>query len=252
MRAFVLTLLVLAGLAPAGRAQDTFEDPDFGASMILPMGMREVSVEERARLAGVTLEEARNVPRGQAPSGKVSHVYVWIDESTPYNRQISLNLYDEQPPFRTQAQLKEAHEQQGMSVDFEEILPPPLNGVRLEGTFLRDPDNVPMRRSVVYVPDLPRQRWALLSIQAFAGDWDIVKPELLRVVQSLKLEGIRMGIPAGRVPPAARPGTRGVAGGPGAAGKQGADDWLQLEVVGSLLLAAVLLGGLILGGRATP
>jgi len=241
--------MILAGLAPLAPAQD-FQDPDFGASMTLPVGMREVTAEERARQAGTSVEEVRNIPRGESSTGKVTHVYIWIDEATPYNRQISLHLYDAPPPYRTPEQLKTAHEQEGMVIDFEEMVPPPLNGVRIEGTFLRQPDNVPMRRSVVYVPDLVRERFALLSIQAFAGDWDIVKPELLKVVQSLNLEGIRMGVGSTRGPPGAAGMPAGLANSTGT--PEAASDWGSLEVAGSLLLAAILLGSLILGGRATP
>jgi hypothetical protein len=250
MRTFVLPLLLLAGLSPVAPAQDTFQDPDFGASMTIPFGMREITAEERARVTGVSVEEARNMARGESPTGKVSHAYIWIDEHGPYNRQISLHLYDNPPPFRSPAQLKEAHEQEGMAVDYEEILPPPLNGVRIEGTFLRKPDNVAMRRSVVYVPDVPRERFALLSIQAYAGDWDIVKPELLKVVQSLKLEGIRMGGQSPRPPAGGRNPNANANAAPADDGSAG--DWGRLEVVGSLLLAAILLGSLVLGGRTTP
>jgi hypothetical protein len=243
-----LPLLLLTGLSAAGLAQE-FKDPDFGASMTLPVGMREVTAEERAMMTGITVDEARNIPRGESPTGKVTHVYVWIDEGTLYNRQVSLHLYDAPPPFRSPDQLKAAHEQEGMSIDFEEIIPPPLNGVRIEGTFRREPDNVLMRRTVVYVPDLQRERFALLSIQAFDGDWNIVKPELLKVVQTLKLEGIRMG--AGGA--ARRPPGQGMPG-VGKAAKAGdaPQDWGRLEVAGSLVLAAIVLGSLILGGRAAP
>ena len=154
--------------------------------------------------------------------------------------------------FRAPSQLREAHQQQGLLVDYEEIIPPPLNGLRIEGTFRRQPDNLEMRRTVVYVPDMARERFALLSLQAYAADWEIVKPELLEVVQSLRLEGIRMSANMTRTPPGgqAQGYPAGAAG--TASATERSSNWGQLEVAGSLLLAALLIGSLILSGRATP
>jgi hypothetical protein len=241
VRVQLCSILIAALWAPTLAAQQVFTDPDFGITMQIPSGMRQATAEELARLLRVSPEEAANVPRAEADGQPVHHSYVWLDETTPYNRQISIALGDGEPPFKTPKQLTEAQTIAGLTLEKEEIMPPPVNALRMEGTFLREPDQVPMRRLILYAPDFAGQRFGIVTMQAFAGDWPIVIGEFDAAIQSLRF--VRT-----TPPPTAPTAATGRTDAPASPVDSG--DWGSLEVLGSLALAAVLLGSLMLGGRS--
>lgn len=241
VRVQLCSILIAVLWVPTLAAQEVFSDPDFGITMQIPDGMRRANVEELSRLMRVTPEQAANVPRAEADGKPVHHSFVWLDASSPYNRQISIALGDGEPPFKSPKQLAEAQTVSGLTIEKEEIMPPPVNALRLEGTFLREPDQVPMRRLIVYAPDFAGQRFGILIFQAFAGDWPIVMQDFEKAVQSLRFVRTTPP-PTGQAAPAGRPDA------PAAPVDSG--DWGSLQVLGSLALAALMLGSLMLGGRS--
>jgi hypothetical protein len=245
MRALPAACLWLLCLLPRAVGQEAFSDPDFDFRVKLPVGMRTASDAERAVLLKVTPEEARNVPRSDAAGAKITHSYIWIDETTPYNRQIGLGLYDGPPPFRNPTELKASQSKEGLSIDVEKLLPQPTNAAYIEGTFLREVDKVPLRRILLYVPDFAGRRYAVMTLQAFAADWDIVKPDFDAVVASVRMRITNPDVAHGAASEARSPGKSG------GARRQGADTnaWSSLPVAGSLVLAAVVVGSLVLGRR---
>ena len=244
MRALPAASLWLLCLLPAAAAQEAFTDADFDFRVKLPVGMRAATDEERAVLLRLEPDQLRNVPRGEAAGAPVTHSYIWIDETTPYNRTVMLALKDETPPFKNPTELKNSQVQQGLTIEVEKLLPQPPNTAYVEGTFLREVDKMPMRRILLYIPDFAARRYAVMTMQAFAADWDIVKPDFDALIASLKLKITKLE--PGRAPAAAG---RGAA--PQGAGRVGPDTnaWSSLPVAGSLLLAAVVIGSLVLGRR---
>jgi hypothetical protein len=254
MRSLLLSLIVAGSCAGTLTAQDSFSDPDFGFTLTLPAGLHEVTQAERARILGVSEELARNVPRGEiAPGQPLAHHYFWVDRSSPYNRQMDVHLFDAVPPYRKAEEVVEAYKKMNVVVDGEpDHMKSPVGGLRIEGTFM-NPQQIQMRKTVLYLPDPLGKRYGIVSMQCYAGDWAIVKPEFLQSLLSVRLP--RVQAPAG-----AGPGADGAGGGrPGAAatrtgaGVPGAPthpaDWKSLPVAGSLVLAVLLLGHLLLGGR---
>jgi hypothetical protein len=234
--AAVLWLSWLLCLAPAAVAQlESFSDPDFEFRASLPVGMRAATEAERAALLKLSPDAARNLPRGDAAGAPISHSYIWVDESTPYNRQIGLGLYDGLPPFRNPTELKASQVKSGLTVEVEKLLAQPTNAAYLEGTFLREVDQVPLRRILIYVPDFGGKRYAVMTLQAFAADWEIVRPEFDAVVESMKMKLTPQVVTGAKRAPAPK--------------RASENPWATLEVTGSLLLAAVVVGSLVLGRR---
>jgi len=239
MRAPAAACLWLLSLVPAAAGQEAFSDPDFGFRAQLPTGMRSATNEERAALLKLDPEKVRNVPRGEAAGAKISHSYLWFDDSTPYNRQIGLGLYDGMPPYQNPTALKNSQAKEGLSIEVAKLLPQLENAAYLEGTFLREVDKTPMRRILLYIPDFAAHRYAIMTMQAYAADWDIVKSDFEATVASVKMK-------LTKAPPP------GAAGGVSSAARQGPDtnSWSSLPVTGSLLLAALLVGSLVFGRRS--
>ncbi len=244
-----IVLLLLAGLAGASgtlRAQSSFTDPDFGLEVSVPEGLQEVTPAHRALIMNVSEEAARNVPRDEAVDGELfSHHYFWVDGTSPYNRQMDVHVFDGPPPYRNSEELIEAYGKTGMTVEITEAVKPPIGGFRLEGSF-KNQAGVPMRKTVVYVPD--RNKFAMVSLQAYAADWAIVQPELMQAIQSIRLKR--------EAPPAGAP-TNSAAGRDGRAVRAPSSasvaepiDWLSLPITGSLVLAALLLAHMLLGARS--
>jgi len=255
MRAPILLLVLgLLGATSALRAQTAFADPDFGFKMSLPDGLHEVTASERAMVMKTTEEAARNVPRAEAGEGaRLTHRYIWVDRSSPYNRQMDVTLVDGPPPYLKPEELVEAFSRSGLKVDVTEPVKAPVGGLRIEGSFVNQ-SGVPMRKTVVYVPD--RAKYAMVNLQSFAGDWAIVQPEFLQSILSIRLD--KATPPAGAVDgPATGKGGKARAGPGGGKGPQSAAenaagkpiDWLSLPITGSLVLAALLLAHLLLGAR---
>ena len=244
MRALPAASLWLLCLLPAAAAQEAFTDADFDFRVKLPVGMRAATDEERAVLLRLEPDKVRNVSRGEAAGAPVTHSYIWIDETTPYNRTIMLALKDEIPPFKNPTELKNSQVKEGLTIEVEKLLPQPPNTAYVEGTFLREVDKTPMRRILLYIPDFAARRYAVMTMQAFAADWDIVKPDFDALIASLKMKITKLE--PGRAPAAAG---RGAA--PQGAGRVGPDTnaWSSLPVAGSLLLAAVVIGSLVFGRR---
>jgi hypothetical protein len=252
--AIVLLVLGVLGLAGAPRAQDNgFADADFGFNMTLPDSLHALGDAERAVIMGLTEAEARNVPRSEAAAGtRVAHHYFWVDRTSPYNRQMDVHLFDGPPPYMKPEDLVEAYTKTGLKVDVTEPVKAPVGGLRLEGTFTSQ-QGVSMRKTIVYVPD--RAKYAIVSLQCFAGDWAIVQPEFLQSVLSIRLAratppGATAGAPAAPGKgPRGRPGPGGARSTEPAAEPDAPIDWTSLPVTGSLVLGVLLLAHLLLGGR---
>lgn len=245
MRSFPVACLWLLSLLPAAAAQESFADADFDFRAKLPVGMRAASDEERAALFKLEPDKARNLPRGEAAGAAISHTYIWIDQTTPYNRQVFLALSDGMPPFKSPTELKNSQVKEGLTVDVEKILPQPPNTAYIEGTFQREVDRVPMRRILLYIPDFGAKRYAVMTLQAYAADWDIVKADFDEVVSSVRMKLTKQEV--GRTPIAGGQG----AGKGGSAGRRGPDtnSWSSLPVAGSMLVAAIVIGSLAFGRR---
>jgi|KBSSwiStaDraftv2_1062776.scaffolds.fasta_scaffold1019075_1 hypothetical protein len=247
MRALPAACLWLLGLIPAAAAQEQFVDADFDFRAQLPVGMRAASDEERAAVFKLEPDKARNLPRGEAAGAAISHSYIWLDQTTPYNRQVSVALSDGLPPFKSPTELKNSQVQQGLSVEVgPNLLQQPQNAVYVEGTFQLGVEKTPMRRILLYIPDFGAKRYAVMTLQAFAADWPIVKPDFDKVVASVRMKLTKQEI--GRAPLA---GGKGAGKAGSSAGRRGPDtnSWSSLPVAGSLLLAAVVIGSLAFGRR---
>jgi len=257
MRAPLLALL-LAGLPVAASGQQSFSDSDFSFSIDLPEGLVPVDEAGRAKLLG-DAAAARNLPRAEAAGQPVIHRHIWLDQGSPYHRQVEIYLLDAPPPWNPlkPADFAEAiGPKQGLTVEAHELLKPPAFGLRVEGTFLREPDKVPMRKVILYLPDVFGKRHGLVMLQAQASDWNIVKDEFAAALASVRM-------PRAPPPPELVEKVRdeGAAGGgpgsrPGAAPAPAAPveepgDWSSLPVLGSFALAVVLLVHLLLSAR-TP
>ena len=270
MRAPILALL-LAVLAPLGAAQEAFTDADFGFAIKLPSGLKPMDEKGRAALLG-NEQAAKNTPRADAGSEPVLHHFFWIDESSPYNRQVSVYLIDGPPPWKPEA-FPAAMSKTGLKVETQEAMRPPVAGARVEGTFLREPDKVELRKTVLYLADPYGKRYGMVTLQANASDWNIVKDEFHAALESVRMTrsappkdaAAHAGKPEGAAgKPEGAPGPKaggkapkggkgpGKAESPQAAAPKPApeSDWGSLRVVGSLVLAAAVLAHLLLSGRS--
>lgn len=260
MRAPILALL-LAALAPLGAAQEAFTDADFGFAIKLPAGLKPMDEKGRAALLG-SEQAAKNTPRAEAGAEPIQHHYFWLDEGSPYNRQVSVYLIDGPPPWKPEA-FPAAMSKTGLKVETQEAMKPPVAGARVEGTFLREPDKVELRKTVLYLADPYGKRYGMVTLQANASDWNIVKDEFHAALESVRMtrsappkgEGAA-GQPEGA--PGAKAGGKAPKGGkaPGkgeapeaAAMPEPESQWGSLRVVGSLVLAAAVLAHLLLSGR---
>jgi len=246
MRAFPLIALVLIALAPAVGAQDTINDAEFGFSMELPDGLRELTQAELAVALGIPPDQASNPARDSSAEGIVSHYYMWIDETSPYNRQIGIILRDGAPPFTRPDAMFEATARSGLQIDQSASGPmaPPVDGLKVVGSFPRQQDGLMIRKVILYLPDFAGEHYATVNLQAFEADWPIVEPQFEAVLQSVRFR--RTPMPQG----GGRAGTRASADVGGAGGKD-PGDWGSLPVAGTLLLAFAMLAHLFVGGRGT-
>jgi hypothetical protein len=270
MRAPILAVL-LAALAPLAAAQEAFTDPDFGFQIKLPAGLKPVDEAGRLALLGGDAKAARNTSRAEAGADPVQHHFFWLDETSPYNRQVSVYLLDAAPPWKPEA-FGEAMAKSGLTVESQEAMRPPVAGARVEGTFLREPDKVALRKTVLYLADPFGKRYGLVTLQANASDWSIVKDEFHAALESTRMarqappksaveaakQGGKPGAPGmaeGAGPKGAGKGGKGpgkaTAGDPAAAAQPAPEGrWGSLPVLGSLILAAAALAHLLLSGRS--
>jgi hypothetical protein len=168
----------------------------------------------------------------------------------------------------------------GLTVEAHESMKPPVAGFRVEGTFLREPDKAQMRKTMLYLPDPLGKHYGLVTLQANASDWNIVKDEFLTALASVRMSRTAPSKEAGE---AAHKGGKpeGAAGKPEGAGKAGGkapgqgkgggegagkaapleaataapkpepeSHWGEVRVWGSFVLAAAVLAHLLLSGRA--
>jgi hypothetical protein len=276
MRAAMLALL-LAASAPLAAAQEAFSDADFGFSIKLPAGLKEADDAARVALLG-SEAAATNTPRAEAGSAAVQHHYFWTDDNSPYNRQVSIFLIDGTPPWKPDDFPTEIGKT-GLTVEMHESMKPPVAGFRVEGTFLREQDKAQIRKTVLYLPDPLGKHYGLVTLQANASDWNIVKDEFLTALASVRMartapskEGGESAHKGGKPEGAAgKPEGAGKAGGkaPGKGGGKGAgkgaappeaaapapkpepeSHWGDVRVWGSFVLAAAVLAHLLLSGRA--
>ncbi len=254
MLAFVASLL----LFPV-QVGEVFTDTEYRFSFEPPVRVRQLPDEERARLLGVPLEKERNIPRDAwAVAGEpFRHNHLWLDEST-YGRSIKLLLLDSLP-WRSPEEFMSMVDPGAAAGTRPRDLPEPIGpGLIHETTF--ESNGRLVRKQTVYLLDLGDQRSALISMQAFDDDWVVVKPQFEQSLQTIKWQ-------RGELPEdykamrqaAGAPLGPGLGGGPGArrAGAGRADlasmdpeAWMETEVLGSFVLAAVALLALLLGGKA--
>ncbi len=252
MRALLLFLLLAA---PSLKAQETFTDPDFGFSMTPPPGMVSTTPEELVAASGRAIEEFQITSRADSPDGNVSHEFRWRD-TTGRDRNMALLIQDGPYPFTSPDQFKEAvNVRMGVEVDNEQSLTPPdyKYGMRVEGIRTRS-DGATIRQTDVFFPvagDSPR--FAVLRIDCLDGDWNFLWPEFDATLRSVEVP--QPSTQAGGAPRQAggrrRGGSGNAGGGAAGAGGEAVESWDSLEVTGSLVLAALLLLGLFMGGRST-
>ncbi len=257
MRAPLLALL-LATLPPAAAGQQAFSDPDFGFSLQVPSGLVPLDEAGRRKILG-DAEAARNVPRADAGGQPVHHRHFWLDQSSPYHRQVVVYLLDVPPPFDPgkPEEFAAAMRKDGMTVVSQERLKPPAFGLRVEGTFLREQDEVPMHRVVVYLPDVFGRRHGIVTLQAQESDWSIVKDEFQATLASMQL--VRTPPPPEVVESAQKAAAAAGGAAPGrppgapasAPPAEDPGDWGSLPVLGSFVLAVAVLAHLLLSAR-TP
>ena len=139
-------LALLLAVLPAAAQTADFSDADFGFSIKLPPGLTPVDEAGRTLMLG-SAAEARNVPRAEADGKPITHHFYWVDQSTPYNRQAALFLLDSPPPYNPAKpeDFLKAMGNEGLKIESHELIPPPVFGLRVEGTFQRQPDNATLR-----------------------------------------------------------------------------------------------------------
>ena len=121
---------------------------------------------------------------------------------------------------------------------------PPVDGLRVVGSFARQPDNVMIRKTILYLPDFAGEHYATVNMQAYESDWPIVEPQFEAALQSVRFRRTPMAQGG------ARPGPGATAGASGASTND-PGSWGSLPVAGTLLLAFAMLAHLFMGGRAT-
>jgi hypothetical protein len=248
MRIF-LSLLALFGLTAGAAAQELFTDVDFDFSFDVPAGMVKATAEQQAAASGQPLETFANTPRAETETGQTSHLHVWRDV-TGRDRLLELLIADGDLPFTSPEQFESAVAQKGVEVEKRVPLQKPefRPGMSMEGPRTR-PDGALLRQLSVYYP-MPgaSPRWAVLRMECLEGDWNLMEPAFMDVLRSVNypLPERPAGAGGGRAP-----GGRGRTPPAGAAAPV-EERWDSLEVTGSLVLAAVLLIGMFLGGRASP
>ena len=125
-------LALLLAVLPAAAQTADFNDADFGFTIKLPAGLTPVDEAGRALILGGA-EQARNVPRAEAGGKTVAHHYYWIDQSSPYNRQIAISLVDGAPADPTKPdEFLAAMAKEGLNVEKHEVIPPPVFALRVQ------------------------------------------------------------------------------------------------------------------------
>lgn len=261
----MLPLLVLVTLAAPSSGQ-SFTDPDFEFTVTPPSGMRMLSEEERVRFFEMTpgvgpelaAHAARNVPRSEAGPAAIVHNHIWVDPiDLPYRRQIQITLTDGVLPYKQPADFTAQLTRGGLEIDEQQPLEqPPLGpGMIVEGRW-HQPDGTEMAKMAVCLFDA--ERYVVLQLQCLGADYLIVEPQFRAMLDGLEWTRKRGG--GGAAGPAAgpqadaRPGAgaarpgAGAAASPGTTASRGVDegDWGSLQTLGSLILAAFVLGHLVL------
>ncbi len=251
MRVYALTLaclIVLTG-APSLIAQDAagptdgligdtaarkFDDPDFSFSFTTPLGMRLLPDLERSALIGQALP---NQPRTDSKTQRLEHSFLWQDTTGPSGdgRQILLMLMDESQWVGT-GDFQRWLEAGGVTIiEQEEVSRPVGPGLLIHMEFASPVDLRPMRGLCLYIPRL--KRYCLLRLFCDADAWERNEPAFRQTIES-----IRFREPVSIPPPTEMLGDSGDAG--------AGSPWLRLEVLGSLVLAAVVVMAMATGTRA--
>jgi len=268
-RPFLPLLVLLALAAPApGQA---FTDPDFEFTFTPPGGMRMLPEEERVHFFEITPGvgpemapiHARNIPRSDVqPDEAIVHNHIWVDPADmPYRRQIQITLTDGALPFKQPPDFTAQLTRSGLKVDEQQVLEqPPLGpGMIVEGRW-RQADGTEMAKMAVCLFDA--ERYVILQLQCLGADYMIVEPQFRALLDSVdwprrRGSGAVAGPAAGQAgapaagpaaaPQRARPGAPAVAPSEAKA-PRGVDegDWRSLQTLGSLILAAFVLGHLVL------
>ena len=242
----LLATLLLGPALTALPAQEAFKDPDFDFTMTLPAGMTLLAPEQLAAARGMSVEEL-NTSRADSEDGKAFHTYVWLD-GTSRDREVHLYVADGDLPFGHPDQFQSAVTSGGVEVDDTQMLEPPdfPPGMRTEGVRTKSNGSV-VRQTDVFLP-MGRDpgKYATLRALCLEGDWDLMWPDFEAMIRSVRYPQPRQAGGGG-----GRGGRRGGGGGGGRAGGATEEEsWDELEVTGSLALAAVLLMGLFVGGRS--
>lgn len=266
--AALLAAVVALGLVSPAQAQggERFTDADFEFSITLPAGMRELSFDERVETLGMqgTPDAVRNVPRAEAVEGGWTHNHVWVEQGGA-ERFVHITILDS-IPFSSPQEFIEAMGQatpvlENGTVAPEEGGPAVWVERRFEGAL-----GVPKRLRVYYYVDPGNGRSMSMKLQAREDAWEQAEPDLLAMLDTLDWErrpaDVPMqagaGMPMGSAAPAAagrggggrqRPADAGLGRLPSVAQPEDYASWGSLEVVGSLILAGLLLMGLLFGGR---
>ncbi len=232
-------LLALLILSSAVSAQKQWVDRDFSFRFNPPADMREVSKQEKVQSLGFEAANVENPPRPDSETVTVAHHHLWLEQPgmDVYRRQIDLRLVDE-IPFGGPEDLRAWLTASGLEITSEQKLSLPLLGLMVEGTFAR-PDGVTMRQQVIFLSRLGR--YAVLTLQAYDSDFEIVRAEFQDVIESIRFSEALNKQPE-RLADSLR--QRGVG-----AERQG---WGDLQVAGSLALAAALILAMVLGGKGRP
>ncbi|MED5330828.1 MAG: hypothetical protein VX916_06015 [Planctomycetota bacterium] len=232
----LLLPLLLAALPLAEESAD----PDFDIVFAVPAEMRLTSAAELAQMIGQP--ETKNISRAEAAGAPISHNFLWVDRSGK-GRAIHVLLTDE-PPFRSPQEFLQATG--STNQEPVEVPPPAGPGLMVENTFAAAQGRV-MRVRTMLLMDWGNRRACLIKLQASDADWHQASPLFDAFVNGLRWE---------RAP--LQPGAGGPSGQPlglppGTAILSEETDlaaWTTLPVMGSLLLAGIILLGLAFGGRS--
>ncbi len=263
------TLLIAAacGLtaAPSQAQGQRFTDADFELSIELPDGMRELTFDERVATLGLqaTPDVVRNTSRADAGDGEWSHNHIWVD-LTPIERFIHMTIADSLP-FASPQEFITAMGTATSPVIKNGTVEPEEGGpaVWIEKRFAGASGQFKRLRAYYYV-DPGNQRSMLVKLQALESAWDTAEPQFLSLLGTLDWERkpAEVGPTPSMVPPnmAGSGTTQTTNRGRRSAGVGSlpttADDnpsnyasWGDREVLGSLIIAGLLLMALLFGGR---
>ena len=240
----VAVLALWLGVADGLAAQAALNDEDFMFSMDLPPGMVQLSDELRAANLGVPVAQVANRPRGESKTVSLNHDYVWLDPpgDNARRRQVELNLMDElRLEWRGEDHFVQWLESGGVTVTRRESIPRPLRGMIVEGNFTNS-EGILLNLITLFIPRV--RGYAIVRYQCTAESFPEVEPEFRASIDSIKFRFPLEPSPSTpnphlQVSDIVRPESQAAA-------------WGKLQVWGSFLLAGVILGALVMGGRSRP